>query len=96
MSIDNVEGPAAGTAAAGKARHVEMISVEGLAPYAGNPRTHSKKQIRQLAKSIERFGFTNPILLDDRGQIIAFPQGKVSRSGRAAFLAMFSNAGLAQ
>jgi DNA modification methylase len=71
MPIDNVEGPAAGTAAAGTARRVEMISVEGLAPYAGNPRTHSKKQIRQLAKSIERFGFTTPILLDDRGQIIA-------------------------
>ena len=71
MPIDNVEGPAASTAAAGTARHVEMISVEGLAPHAGNPRTHSMKQIRQLAKSIDRFGFTNPILLDDRGQIVA-------------------------
>src|ERR1700752_1202337 len=69
--ISNGEGPAASNAPAGTARHVEMISVEGLAPYAGNPRTHSKKQIRQLAKSIERFGFTNPILLDDRGQTIA-------------------------
>jgi hypothetical protein len=32
MLIDNVEGPAASTAAGGTARHVEMISVEGLAP----------------------------------------------------------------
>jgi DNA modification methylase len=32
---------------------------------------HSRKQIRQIAKSIERFGFTNPVLIDDDGMIIA-------------------------
>lgn len=32
-----------------------------LRPYAGNARTHSKKQARQIADSIERFGFTNPV-----------------------------------
>ena len=30
-----------------------------------NARTHSKRQIRQIAASIEEFGFTNPILIDD-------------------------------
>ena len=50
---------------------VEMLSVEALRPYAHNARTHSKKQIRQIAKSIERFGFCNPVLIDDRGGIIA-------------------------
>jgi ParB-like chromosome segregation protein Spo0J len=42
-----------------------------LRPYPGNARTHSKKQIRQIADSIERFGFTNPVLISDDGEIIA-------------------------
>jgi len=50
---------------------VEMLRVEALRPYANNARTHSKKQTRQIAKSIERFGFCNPVLIDDRGEIIA-------------------------
>src|SRR4029077_4424522 len=40
-------------------------------PYKGNARTHSKRQIRQIADSIERFGFTNPVLIDEAGEIIA-------------------------
>jgi len=42
-----------------------------LAPYARNARTHSRAQIKQIADSISRFGFTNPILIDDQDQIIA-------------------------
>ena len=42
-----------------------------LRPYPKNPRTHSKKQIRQIASSIERFGFTNPVLISDADEIIA-------------------------
>jgi DNA modification methylase len=42
-----------------------------LKPYARNARRHSKKQIKQIADSIERFGFTNPVLVSDEGQIIA-------------------------
>lgn len=38
---------------------------------AGNPRTHTQKQIRQIATSIEQFGFTNPVLVDDDNVIIA-------------------------
>lgn len=45
--------------------------VDALSPYEGNARTHSKKQIKQIADSIERFGFTNPVLVSDRGEIIA-------------------------
>jgi len=45
--------------------------VSSLRPYAGNARTHSKKQLRQIAASIERFGFTNPVLISDDGEIIA-------------------------
>lgn len=46
-------------------------SVASLKPYARNARTHSKKQIKQIASSIERFGFVNPVLIGDDGQIIA-------------------------
>jgi DNA modification methylase len=42
-----------------------------LRPYSGNARTHSRKQIQQIAESIGRFGFTNPVLVSDDGQIIA-------------------------
>ena len=50
---------------------MERVPPAALHPYGGNARTHSKKQIREIARSIERFGFTNPVLIDDRGQIIA-------------------------
>lgn len=45
--------------------------VASLRPYARNARTHSRKQIKQIASSIERFGFTNPVLVSDDGEIIA-------------------------
>jgi DNA modification methylase len=45
--------------------------VSELRPYARNARKHSKAQIKQIAKSIERFGFTNPVLVSDDGDIVA-------------------------
>ena len=39
--------------------------------HGGNARTHSKAQIKQIARSIERFGFTNPVLIDDANGIVA-------------------------
>ena len=45
--------------------------VDALTPYAQNARTHSKKQIRQIAESIKTFGWTNPILVDGAGGVIA-------------------------
>src|SRR5215210_1116930 len=50
---------------------VELLPIASLRPYPGNARTHSKKQIRQIATSIERFGFTNPVLISDEGEIVA-------------------------
>ncbi len=50
---------------------IEMLSVLNLRPYPKNARTHSKKQIQQIARSIERFGFTNPVLISDDDEIIA-------------------------
>ena len=45
--------------------------VGALRPYKQNARRHSKKQIRQIADSIRRFGFTNPVMIGDDGEIIA-------------------------
>ena len=42
-----------------------------LKPRSTNPRTHSNKQINQIAAAIRRFGFTNPVLVDDNNGIIA-------------------------
>ena len=45
--------------------------VSELKPYARNARAHSTRQIKQIAASIERFGFTNPVLISDENEIIA-------------------------
>jgi DNA modification methylase len=50
---------------------IEYTPVRELRPHPNNARTHSKKQIRQIARSIEKFGFCNPVLVDDAKQIIA-------------------------
>jgi ParB-like chromosome segregation protein Spo0J len=50
---------------------VEAVAIARLRPYPGNARTHSRKQIRQIADSIQRFGFTNPVLISDDDEIIA-------------------------
>jgi DNA modification methylase len=56
---------------------VEETDPCSLRPYSGNARTHSKKQIRQIADSITRFGFTNPVLIGD-DQVIIAGHGRVS------------------
>ncbi len=50
---------------------IEYRPVADLKPRTSNPRTHTEKQIKQIAASIQRFGFTNPILIDDAEGIVA-------------------------
>ncbi len=50
---------------------VTVQLIASLTPHANNPRTHSKRQVRQIADSIEAFGWTLPILVDNDGMIIA-------------------------
>lgn len=50
---------------------VVSLPVKRLRPSPRNARIHSKKQIRQIADSIEKFGFTNPVLIGDDDEIIA-------------------------
>jgi hypothetical protein len=50
---------------------IEYVDVSGLRPFPRNARTHTKKQIRQIANSIKQFGVTNPVLIDDDKAILA-------------------------
>ena len=50
---------------------IERLPVTALVPYARNSRTHSDAQVAQIAASITEFGFTNPVLIDEHGTIIA-------------------------
>ena len=53
------------------AQTIEQIDIDALIPYARNSRTHSEAQVAQIAASIREFGFTNPVLIDSEGGIIA-------------------------
>jgi DNA modification methylase len=50
---------------------IETLGLDALIPYARNSRTHSDEQVAQIAASIREFGFTNPVLIDADGGIIA-------------------------
>jgi len=51
--------------------HIDYLPTEQLIPYALNSRTHTELQVAQIASSINEFGFTNPILIDDKATVIA-------------------------
>lgn len=69
-----VTGNATGNAATSKSplrhRYDERL-VTDLVPYARNARTHSPAQVKEIAASIGEFGFTNPVLVDEVGMIVA-------------------------
>lgn len=50
---------------------MKTVKIAELKPYPKNARTHSPKQIRQIAKSIQQFGFVNPVLIDKENTILA-------------------------
>ncbi|MEM6900520.1 MAG: ParB N-terminal domain-containing protein, partial [Pseudomonadota bacterium] len=54
-----------------KIQGVEHAPLSSLKPSPRNARTHSKAQIKQIAASIEEFGFTNPVLIDETNTILA-------------------------
>lgn len=49
----------------------KIQAVAQLKPYENNARTHSKEQVQQLVASMQEFGFTNPVLVDEEGRVIA-------------------------
>ena len=50
---------------------IQHLPLSELKPWPGNARTHSRKQVKQLADSIRRFGFTQPLLIDEDNRILA-------------------------
>jgi ParB-like chromosome segregation protein Spo0J len=60
---------------------ITYLAPERLRPAANNARTQSKNQLQQIAKSIARFGFVNPVLISDDFQIIA-GHGRVEAAKR--------------
>lgn len=50
---------------------MEWAPIANVRPNPKNARTHSKKQIRQIAASIRKFGFLNPLIVDDENMILA-------------------------
>lgn len=50
---------------------VERRPIDSLTPYDKNARTHSPEQIAQLAQAMQQWGWTNPVLIDEAGVIIA-------------------------
>jgi ParB-like chromosome segregation protein Spo0J len=54
-----------------KPQKIELWSLGQLKPNPNNPRTHTPEQIAQLCASIEQWGWTNPILVDEDGNVLA-------------------------
>lgn len=50
---------------------IQNFKIEELISYDKNSRTHSEKQVQQIADSIKEFGFTNPVLVDENNVLIA-------------------------
>jgi ParB-like chromosome segregation protein Spo0J len=53
------------------ADRIDLWPIDRLRPYERNPRTHSDVQVDQIAASMVEFGWTNPVLVDDQGGILA-------------------------
>ena len=50
---------------------IEILNINDLVNWSGNARRHSPAQVDQIARSIGEFGFTNPVLISAKNQIIA-------------------------
>ena len=50
---------------------IEYVPIEALKAFQNNSRTHTASQVTQIANSITKFGWTNPVLIDDDNTIIA-------------------------
>lgn len=60
-----------GSDGAATSPHIEQIAIDDLRPYPANVRTHSKKQIKQVAASIALFGFNGVVVVNAGNMIIA-------------------------
>ena len=63
------------------ADRVEHWPTERLIPYANNPRLHSEADLEKIAASILKWGWTNPVLVDEQGVLIA-GHGRVAAAAK--------------
>jgi DNA modification methylase len=70
-SKEDVQSGSGGIGTRPNMGHFDLLATTSLTPHPGNPRKHSRAQIRAIAKSIDAFGFTAPILVDKGLQILA-------------------------
>lgn len=54
-----------------KIDRVQEVALAELKPYERNAKLHPEEQIQKIAKSIEEFGFVNPVLIDENKNVIA-------------------------
>src|SRR5436853_7715927 len=66
------------------ALRIEHVPVEQLRPDPRNPRAHPERQIKQILRSIETFGFNVPILADREGNVLA-GHGRLQAAQRLGF-----------
>src|SRR5690348_15009979 len=52
------------------ADHIIRRAISSLRPYPNNPRRHSREQVKALGRSIHKFGWTRPVIIDDSGTIL--------------------------
>jgi ParB-like nuclease family protein len=71
IPVRRMEEAAGTTAASATDFQIAYLTPERLRPSPNNARRHSKKQRNQIARSIKRFGFVNPVLISDDFEIIA-------------------------
>lgn len=79
--MTNTEGAAVPAAQGIDPLKIELRPIASLVPAKRNARTHSDRQIEQIAASIQQFGFTNPVLVDNQGRIVA-GHGRVEAARR--------------
>ena len=76
QNVSGITRAVGATAPSGSASSLPELQIANLPPERlrrspNNARTHSKKQLKQIVRSIERFGFVNPVLISDDCEIIA-------------------------
>jgi ParB-like chromosome segregation protein Spo0J len=69
-----------------------MWPVADLSPYVKNARTHPQEQVDQIAASMERFGFTIPMLVSESGTIIAGHGRLMVSAAQAPLISRISDA----
>ena len=67
------------------ADRVELWPIEKLIPYANNPRLHSAADVERIAASILKWGWTNPVLVDEQGVLIA-GHGRVAAAAKLGLM----------